>query len=119
MPRSWHGRGRTACAWSPAWTRAWGPAKQLHGLLWRGVLELLRAGFPVAQALATATSVAADDCGLGEVSGRLRRGLAADLLVVDGDLRTDPDALGRPSSVLVRGTEAPTLRRPDPCRTGR
>ncbi len=81
------------------------PAKQ-HGLVWRSVALLLEAGFPVPEALATATSAAADDCGLGEVTGRLRPDLAADLLVVDGDLRDDPGALGRPVSVLVRGVEA-------------
>jgi imidazolonepropionase-like amidohydrolase len=81
------------------------PAKQ-HGLVWRSVTLLLDAGFPVPEALATATSAAADDCGLGEVTGRLRPDLAADLLVVDGDLRDDPGALGRPVSVLVRGVEA-------------
>ena len=32
-----------------------------------------------------------------------RPGLAADLLVVDGDVRADPDALGRPVAVLRRG----------------
>jgi imidazolonepropionase-like amidohydrolase len=82
-----------------------GPAKP-HGILWRSVLDLLRADYTVAEALSTATSTAADACGLGSVTGRLRPGLDADLLAVDGDLRTDPDALGRPVAVLVRG-EAP------------
>ena len=75
------------------------------------MLTLLEAGYSMADALATATSVAAAVCGLGEVTGRLRAGLAADLLVVDGDLRDDPDALGRTVGVLVRGTEAVALSR--------
>ncbi len=79
-----------------------GPAKP-HGIAWRSALALLEAGFSLAEALATATSAAADECGLGEVTGRLRAGLAADLLVVDGDLARDPEALGRPLAVLVRG----------------
>lgn len=73
-----------------------------HGNLWRSVLELVDAGWPVDEALATATSVAADDCGVP--AGRLRAGLSADLLVVDGDLQSDPTALSRPIEVVVRGT---------------
>ena len=79
------------------------PPKQ-HGNVWRCVVELVDAGFPVAEALATATSVAADECRLGDVTGRLRAGLSADLLVVDGDVRVDASSLRRPLAVLVRGT---------------
>lgn len=78
------------------------PAKA-HGMAWRSVAVLLEAGFPVAEALACATSVAARDCGLSETCGVLAPGLSADLLVVDGDLATDVTALGRPIAVLVRG----------------
>ena len=74
-----------------------------HGMVWMATLQLLEAGYPLAEALATATSQAADACGLGAETGRLRAGLAADLLVVDGDLRADPAALGRPTAVVVRG----------------
>ena len=75
-----------------------------HGGLWRAVVQLLEAGITGVQALATATSVAADDCGLGDTTGRLRPGLAADLLVVDGDLESDLTALAKPVGVWVRGT---------------
>jgi len=81
------------------------PAKA-HGGLSFAVLDLVAAGYPVAEALATATSGAAVSCGLGEVTGSLQPGLAADLLVVDGDLTTDADALRRPVAVLVRGEPA-------------
>lgn len=74
-----------------------------HGEVWRAVLQLLDSDLPVVDALATATSLAADDCRLGDTTGRLRPGLAADLLVVDGDLAGDPGALGRPVAVWVRG----------------
>lgn len=60
---------------------------------------------PPEEALATATSLAADDCGLDTTTGRLRPGLAADLLVVDGDLADDLDALGKPCAVWVRGEQ--------------
>jgi imidazolonepropionase-like amidohydrolase len=55
------------------------------------------------QALATATSLAAEACGLSGVTGRLAAGLDADLLVVDGDVRAEPEALGRPVAVFLRG----------------
>jgi imidazolonepropionase-like amidohydrolase len=79
-----------------------GPAK-LHGSVWRAVHELVVAGYPPRDALVTATSLAAEACGLGGVTGRLRTGLVADLLVVDGDLRDEMEALGRPVTVLARG----------------
>lgn len=79
------------------------PAKP-HGHLWRSVAELVRGGWPVDEAVATATSAAADDCGVG--AGRLAVGRLADLLVVDGDLATDIEALGRPSAVWVSGAPA-------------
>ncbi|MGY2874206.1 imidazolonepropionase-like amidohydrolase [Marmoricola sp. URHA0025 HA25] len=77
-----------------------------HGNAWRAVADLVSAGYPVDEALATATSVAADACGLREVTGALREGLSADLLVVDGDLRSDVDALHHPVAVLVCGADA-------------
>ncbi len=77
-----------------------------HGGSWRAVVDLLDAGYSMASALATATSGAADVFGLGETTGRLKPGLAADLLVVDGDPTRQPQALGSVVTVLVRGTPA-------------
>ena len=74
-----------------------------HGGTALAIQTLVEAGFPVAEALATATSVAAEYLGLAGVTGAVRAGLAADLLVVDGDLAADPAALDRPVAVLVRG----------------
>ena len=76
------------------------PAK-LHGDVWRSVAALVGGGWPVDAAVATATSVAAEDCGIE--SGRLAAGRLADLLVVDGDLSADVEALGRPLAVWVSG----------------
>jgi imidazolonepropionase-like amidohydrolase len=78
------------------------PTKR-HGNAWRVVGEMVEAGWPVAEALAAATSVAAEVCGLGGETGRLAEGFAADILVVDGDLASDVTTLARPRSVLVRG----------------
>jgi imidazolonepropionase-like amidohydrolase len=74
-----------------------------HGALWRAVVHLLDAGLTPANALTTATSAAADDCGLGSTTGRLAADLAADVLVVEDDLGADLGALDRPVAVLVRG----------------
>jgi imidazolonepropionase-like amidohydrolase len=82
-----------------------GPLKR-HGAVVFAVIDLLAAGFTPEEALRTATSGAAAACGLRGVTGALAQGLAADLLVVDGDLRSDLDALQRPVAVLVRGVSA-------------
>jgi imidazolonepropionase-like amidohydrolase len=76
------------------------PAKP-HGHLWRSVAQLVVGGWPVDEALVTATSDAADDCGVD--TGRLATGRLADLLVVDGDVSADVTALSRPTSVWVGG----------------
>jgi len=74
-----------------------------HGNAWLAVTDMVKSGYPVAEALAAGTSGAADACGVGDVTGRLAAGYDADLLVADGDLETDPAGLGRPQAVLVRG----------------
>jgi imidazolonepropionase-like amidohydrolase len=76
-----------------------------HGTLPLAVAELVASGCPVAEALATATSLAADACGLAGTTGRLRLGCDADLLVVEGDLSQDVAALRIPVSVRRRGVE--------------
>ncbi len=81
------------------------PTKR-HGGVALAIGTLVEAGFTVAEALATATSLAAEHLGLADVTGALRPGLAADLLVVDGDVAVDPEALSRPGAVLVRGAQA-------------
>jgi imidazolonepropionase-like amidohydrolase len=78
------------------------PPKQ-HGNVWRAVGDMVETGYPVAEALAAATSVAARACALEYDTGRLAAGFAADLLVVAGDLSTDPLLLGNPQQVIVRG----------------
>jgi imidazolonepropionase-like amidohydrolase len=54
-------------------------------------------------ALRTATSDAATALGLDAVTGRLAPGLAADVLLVDGDPLADLAALTRPVAVWARG----------------
>jgi len=82
------------------------PSKD-HGNAWLAVLQLTDSGYSLAEALATATSYAARVLGLESETGRLAVGLAADLLVTEGDLRSDPDALARPAALWVRGEQVP------------
>jgi imidazolonepropionase-like amidohydrolase len=78
-------------------------AAKPHGLLPVSVAFLVDGGVSSAAALASATSLAAAACGLGDRKGRLRAGYDADLLVVDGDPVADIGALARPAAVFAGG----------------
>jgi imidazolonepropionase-like amidohydrolase len=67
------------------------------------VSQLAATGYPPDEALRSATSVAADECGLAGVTGRVAPGHEADLLVVDGRPQEDLAALSVPAAVWVRG----------------
>jgi imidazolonepropionase-like amidohydrolase len=82
-----------------------GPPKP-HGGIAGAIEDLVDAGYPVEEALAAATSVGARACGLEGTTGALRSGLAADVLVLDGDVRSDLATLRRPTAVLARGVDA-------------
>ncbi|MER7560243.1 amidohydrolase family protein [Nocardioides sp. NPDC126508] len=82
-----------------------GPFKP-HGSAWRTVGDFVEGGYPVEEALAAATTAAAEACGLRGVTGRLAVGYSADMLVVDGDLAAEPGALARPLGVWVNGAPA-------------
>jgi imidazolonepropionase-like amidohydrolase len=74
-----------------------------HGILPQAVIELAACGVPTTAALASATSLAARACGLADRTGRLRAGLDADLLLVNGDPATDITAIGNVCTVVSRG----------------
>jgi imidazolonepropionase-like amidohydrolase len=78
------------------------PVKR-HGLLPSAIIELAAAGVPPTTALASATSTAAHACGLTDRTGRLRAGLHADLLLVNGDPTTDITAIRDTRMVVSRG----------------
>jgi len=78
------------------------PAKP-HGILPQAVVELVAAGASATTALASATGRAAQACGLADRTGRLRVGLDADLLLVDGDPTTDITAIRAVRAVVSRG----------------
>lgn len=74
-----------------------------HGILPEAVISLVDGGVPVADALATATSLAAAACGLADSKGRVLAGYDADLLVVLGDLSADIAALRNVEAIYLRG----------------
>jgi imidazolonepropionase-like amidohydrolase len=74
-----------------------------HDVLRHGIAQLVLVGMPPLQALRSATSVGAEVCGLGDRKGRLAPGYDADILAVDGDPLTDPNALDHIRAVWVRG----------------
>jgi imidazolonepropionase-like amidohydrolase len=92
-----------------------GPTKR-HGLVPMSVADLVGCGMPVAQALASATGLAARACDLDGRTGRLAVGLDADLLMVDEDPRTDVTTLQRPRAVVSRGHDV--VLGPQPAATG-
>ncbi len=85
---------RTVAAARSAGVRlAMGYDSMPHG---QSALELVRlhdAGLTALEAIASATEVAADACGLGDEVGAVQPGKRADLLVVDGDPLADPRLL--------------------------
>jgi imidazolonepropionase-like amidohydrolase len=74
-----------------------------HGILPLAIIELAAAGVSPTTALASATSVAARASGLADRTGRLRAGLDADLLLVDGDPTDDITAIRHTRAVVSRG----------------
>jgi imidazolonepropionase-like amidohydrolase len=81
-----------------------------HDVLRTSLVQLAQIGMGPAQALHAITCRAAEVIGLGHRKGRLAPGYDADILVVDGDPLTDPDAIHRIRAVYVRGSALkPTL----------
>jgi hypothetical protein len=78
-----------------------------HGILALAIADLTAGGIPAADALASATSLAAQACGLANFKGRLHPGYDADLAIVDGDPLTDIAALTAVQAVYLGGQAAP------------
>ncbi|MFC5236373.1 amidohydrolase family protein [Pseudonocardia zijingensis] len=68
-----------------------------------GLAVLADAGMSPREILAAATNVAAEVCRVADRTGRLRPGLSADVVAVDGDPATDHSALARPVFTMARG----------------
>jgi imidazolonepropionase-like amidohydrolase len=80
-----------------------------HDVLPHAVAFLARAGFSNAEALAAATSVAADVIGVGERKGRLQIGKDADLVAVAGNPLLDLSALLDVQAVFRSGARVETV----------
>jgi imidazolonepropionase-like amidohydrolase len=75
-----------------------------HGSVGGSVVALHReVGLPIGQALRAATSVPARAFGIDDRVGTLRPGLSADLLLLDGLVGEDVDAINRPLAVWKAG----------------
>ena len=89
-----------------------GPNKP-HDVLPHGVATFLpMMGMTNAEALVTSTAVAAEVCGVADVTGTLEVGKDADILAVAGDLLDDLAAIHDVVAVYARGELAPARRRP-------
>ena len=75
-----------------------------HGIFAEAVIGLQSGGVSIADTLVSATSLAAQGCGVGDRKGMLRAGYDADVLVVNGDATTDITAL-RAVEVVILGGE--------------
>jgi imidazolonepropionase-like amidohydrolase len=75
-----------------------------HGRNWQELAYRMQSGGqdPMA-AIVSATSLAAEAIGVGEETGRIEPGFAADLIALDGDPLRDASALGRVSFVMKAG----------------
>ena len=67
------------------------------------------AGLTPEAALRTATSAAAKGLGIGQVTGRLKPGLSADIVLLHGNPLDDLAVLAEPAAVWARGVEAKGL----------
>ena len=70
-----------------------------------GLEFLVSLGFRPGEVLAMATTEAAAALGVGAITGRLAPGYDADLIVVDGDPRTDIAVLGKLRRIIARGRD--------------
>ena len=75
-----------------------------HGIFAEALIGLQSGGVSIADTLVSATSLAAQGCGVGDRKGMLRAGYDADVLVVNGDATTDITAL-RAVEVVILGGE--------------
>ena len=78
-------------------------AVKSHGILALAIADLGAGGMPADGALASATSLAAQACGLADRKGWLRPGYDADLAIFDGDPADDMTALRSVRAVYLSG----------------
>jgi imidazolonepropionase-like amidohydrolase len=76
-----------------------------HGSLRDDVAFYVEAGASVSDALAAATSLAADACGVGKRKGRIRPGHDADIMAVRGNLKNDVTSLANVRALVLAGIQ--------------
>ena len=74
-----------------------------HGVFPEAIVELHEGRSLDSDALVSATSAAADGCGVGDRKGRLRPGYDADISIFEGDVLSDLTALRAVEWVFVGG----------------
>jgi imidazolonepropionase-like amidohydrolase len=75
-----------------------------HGSVARAILALHReVGLDLVEALWAGTSNPAAAMGLAATTGSLAPGLSADLVLLEGDVRANPELLLKPATVWSRG----------------
>jgi imidazolonepropionase-like amidohydrolase len=74
-----------------------------HGAYAGGLEALAASGMTVLEVIESATSRAAEACGVAGVTGRLAPGLDADVVAVDGDVTVDVSLLRHPTMVMRQG----------------
>ena len=74
-----------------------------HGVFPEAIVELHEGGVSIRDALVSATSAAAEGCGVGDRKGRLRAGYDADISIFEGDVLSDLTALRAVEWVFVGG----------------
>jgi imidazolonepropionase-like amidohydrolase len=79
-----------------------------HGILPFAIEALVDGGVAPADALATATSLAAAACGLSDRKGHIRAGHDADLIIVDADPLSDIRALSGLNTTVLAGKVLPS-----------
>ncbi|HEV3364471.1 MAG TPA: amidohydrolase family protein [Acidimicrobiia bacterium] len=79
-----------------------GPGKP-HGVLPRGIIHFSSIGLTNAEALASATTVAAEACGVADRKGRIAPGYDADIIAVAGDPLEDLNVLLDVRAVIRSG----------------
>lgn len=80
----------------------------------QGLLWLRECGLSNEEVIASATSVAAEACGLGEITGSLVVGKSADMIAVRADPRSNLETLNQPVWVMARGKNISTREQFEP-----
>ena len=70
-----------------------------------GLTVLVDAGYTTREIIASATDVAAAVCGLGDETGKIHPGMAADLAAFEGNPLEQIEDFGSPTFVMARGRE--------------